>query len=94
MTFFYELQSHRLTSTLYMHTWSVDEAALAMLKFQPRIRLRKAGNNESQNIPSWKGSTRITESNSWLHTATPKNQTPCLRTYQEHHAMSPQRVTK
>ena len=31
----------------------------------------------SQNIPSWKGPTRITESSTWLH-AGPKTQTLCL----------------
>lgn len=34
---------------------------------------------EPQNIPSWKGHIRLIESNSWLHTLPPKNQTLCLR---------------
>ena len=34
---------------------------------------------ESQNILSWKGPTKIIESNSWLHTGPPKIQTLCLR---------------
>jgi len=34
---------------------------------------------ESQNIPSWKGPIRITESNSWLHTGPSRNLTMCLR---------------
>ena len=33
---------------------------------------------ESWNIPSWKRSTRITKSNSWLHKGLPQNQTLCL----------------
>jgi len=34
---------------------------------------------DSCNNPSWKGSVRITESNSWLHTGPPKNQSIWLR---------------
>jgi len=35
--------------------------------------------SESQNILSWKGPARITESSSWLHKEPPKNQTLWLR---------------
>lgn len=34
---------------------------------------------ESQNIPSWRGPTRIIESSSWFHIGPPKNWTVCLR---------------
>jgi len=35
--------------------------------------------NELWNILNWKGHTRITHFNSWLHTAAPQNQIHCLR---------------
>ena len=47
-------------------------------KYTCKIRSEKE-NIESQNIPTWKGLTGITESNSWLLTASPKIQTLCLR---------------
>lgn len=34
---------------------------------------------ESQDILSWKGPINVTGSNSWFHTAPPKNQTVLLR---------------
>lgn len=34
--------------------------------------------NHRMSISSWKESTGIIESNSWLHTVPPKNQTLCL----------------
>lgn len=34
---------------------------------------------EPQDIPSWKGPVRIIESNSWINTGAPKNQTLCLK---------------
>jgi len=49
----------------------------------PQIAWCKTQNSllfvEWQNIPSWKEPIRIMESNSWLHTGSPKNQTLCLR---------------
>jgi len=39
---------------------------------------------ESQNLPRWKGPTRIIESNSLLHTGPPKNQTMCLKVLPKH----------
>lgn len=35
----------------------------------------KSQNIKEQNIPGWKGSTRIIQSNSWLYTGLPKIQT-------------------
>ena len=34
---------------------------------------------ESQNIPSWEGTVRVTESNSRLHTRPPKSHSACVR---------------
>ena len=34
---------------------------------------------ESQNVPSWKGPTRITKSNSWPHTGPPKKPKPYIQ---------------
>ena len=41
-------------------------------------------NQESQNIPRWKGPTRISVPSSWLHREPPKAQILCLRALSKH----------